>query len=486
VSIDGHDLDDEELKREIEDALGDVSLAGLSSIEAPTPSEPHSDEHGRIRGRIVKIGNAEVYVDFGGKSEAFLTLDDFEPDDPPKVGDVRDFVMRGVDSDSGMMRLSLREARTDAAFEELKISDVIEARVTGSNIGGLELMWHNKRCFMPMSQIDFARPDELAHYLNQKLACEITEIDRRGKSLIVSRRRVLERQREEAREQLRYTLAEGQVRAGVVRQIMPYGAFVDLGGIDGLLHISDMSYGRLKHPSDMLKQGDQVEVQVVKIDLVRNRISLGMKQLAPDPWNLVEANYRVGSTIDGRVTRLADFGAFVELEPGVEGLLPISELSWTQRVRHPRELLKDGDAVRVSIIALDPEKRRLTLSLKALGQDPWLDVATRYQPESVVSGRVTRLMDFGAFIELEEGVEGLAHISQMSDRHVKHVGDVVQSGQVVQCRILSVDPEQRRIALSLKSGAPAEAVAAEGATPAAAEPASPKKRKRPLRGGLQW
>ncbi|GAG12432.1 unnamed protein product, partial [marine sediment metagenome] len=252
-------------------------------------------------------------------------------------------------------------------------------------------------------------------------------------------------------QELRYSLEEGQVRRGVVRRITDFGAFVDLGGVDGLLHISDISYARVQHPSKVVKVGDEVEVQVLKIDLVKDRISLGMKQLEPDPWELASANYRVGDTVDGRVVKLMVFGAFIELEPGVEGLIPISEMSWSQRVRHPRDVLNEGDAVRTAVLTVDAERRRISLSLKALGEDPWNGAAERYVPESIVSGLVTRLMKFGVFVQLEEGIEGLLHISEMSDGHVTRVSEVVEVGQVIKVRIRSVDLEQRRIALSLRA-----------------------------------
>ena len=320
------------------------------------------------------------------------------------------------------------------------------------------------------------------------LECEVTEIDRRGKKVVLSRRRVLERQREEDRQQLRFQLAEGQVRKGVVRRLADFGAFVDLGGIDGLLHISDMSYSRLNHPSDVLKEGDEIEVKILKMDLVKDRISLGTKQLAADPWTLMAGKYHVGDTLDGRVTRLLDFGAFVELEPGIEGLIPLGELSWTQRVHHPREIVNPGDAVRVAILAVSAEKRKISLSLKALAADPWNGVTERFQPEAVVSGAVTRLTEFGAFVQLEEGIEGLVHISQLSEQRVRSVKDVVDVGQVLKVRILAVDPAQRRISLSLK-GLAGETAAAEQTAAAGAEaaPAPRKKeRKKPLRGGLSW
>jgi small subunit ribosomal protein S1 len=337
---------------------------------------------------------------------------------------------------------------------------------------------------MPKSQVDLARVEDFTPYIGRRLECEVSEIDRRGKTVVLSRRRLLERQREKARQELVQTLAEGQVRKGIVRRLTEFGAFVDIGGIEGLLHVSDIRWGRVGKPSDVLKVGDEIDVQILKLDLEKKRISLGAKQLQSDPWELVSANYRVGAQVNGRVIRLADFGAFVELEPGIEGLLPISEISWTHRLRHPKDALNENDTVRVAVIALDPEKRKLTLSLKQLSTDPWKDIEQRYLPDSVVSGRVARLAEFGAFVELEDGVEGLVHISELSDKRVKTVGELVKPGDVVQVRVKSVVAEQRRISLSMKSAV--ERVRHEPAAFAAHTPATHAraKKKRPLRGGL--
>lgn len=496
MGLNPHPLDDKRLKLELDRELADVSPDDLERLAAARPAAPAADERGRVPGRIVEIRGADVYVDLGGKSEAFLPLDEFDPHTPPQPGELHTFVMQGIDRESGLMRLSLREARTEADLDSIRVGDVVEGRVTGLNLGGLELTVGSLRGFLPKSQVELERIEDFTPYIGRRLECQITEIDRRGRNLVLSRRRVLERKREELRQQVRYTLAEGQVRKGVVRRLMEYGAFVDLGGVDGLLHVSDISYARVSHPRDVLKVGDEIEVKVLKIDLVKDRISLGTKQLQPDPWNVVEANYRLGQNVEGRVLRLMPFGAFVELEPGVEGLLPVSELSWTKRVNHPRELLQEGDAIRCSILAVDVEQRKIALSLKALGPDPWRDVHERYLPDTVVSGRVRGLADFGAFIELEEGVEGLVHISEMSDKRIRTPADVCKAGDVVQVRVKSVDPAQRRISLSMRI-APAEEAdeaSAEAATAAGsatsggatkpARPAAKPRKRKALKGGL--
>lgn len=493
MTIDPHQLDDDAIKRELDQAMAGMSPADLAELTHPddhrAPPPPPADRS-RLPGRIVAIRGPDVFVDIGGKAEAFLTLDEFEPDQPPQIGQLLHFVAQGFDRDSGLMRLSLREARAEADWSSVRVGDVLEGRVTGLNIGGLELTIKGIRAFMPKSQVDIHRVEDFKQFLGHRMECEVVEIDRRHKSVTVSRRNILERQREQEREQVRGGLEVGQVRKGVVRRIAEFGAFVDIGGIDGLLHVSDLSYARVRSPADVLKVGDTIDVQILKIDRDRDRISLGRKQLETDPWTLVPANYRPGVQVDGRVTKLMPFGAFVEVEPGVEGLIPISEMSWTTRINHPKDVLSEGDSVRVAVLAVDADNRKISLSLKALATDPWQSVTERYAPEAITSGLVKRITNFGAFIQLEEGIEGLAHISELSDKHVRTVSDAVAEGQVVKVRILSVDPEQRKISLSLKRTDPeAEAAAAAAAAAYAAAhppPPPPKKKERPMRGGLAW
>lgn len=489
VSIDPGHVDNEAVRLELAREIGDLTPEELERMAAHGPAKATADEKGRVHGRVLEIRGDDVFVDIGGKSEAFVSLAEFEEHHPPEAGKAYDFVMQGIDAESGLMRLSLREARLEADLATLSVGDVIEGRVTGVNLGGLELVSGPLRAFMPKSQVELERVEDFAAYIGRRLECQISEIDRKGKSLVVSRRRLLERERAAQREQLKVSLEAGQVRHGVVRRLTDFGAFVDLGGLEGLLHVSDIRHGHIKHPQDVLKPGQQIEVKILKIDLVKDRISLGMKQLEPDPWELAPSNYRAGDSVNGTVVRLADFGAFVELQPGIEGLIPVSEISWTQRVRHPRDVLKEGDSVRCAVLSVDGEKRKIGLSLKALAQDPWTGVQERYTPDSIVSGRVKQLTEFGAFIELEEGVEGLVHISEMSDRRIRTPGDVAKVGDVIQVRVKSVDTGQRRISLSMRIAAPAPAdAAAPGAAhamphhrPAAAPP---KKRKKPLKGGL--
>lgn len=492
----------EELEAEIAAAFGDVSAEELMSASAAAVGPKVAAEAGQVHGRIIGVRGEDVFVALGGKSEGVIPLSEFPEDSPPDAGQEMDFVNHGPDPASGMVRLSLREVLLDATWDSIRRGEVVEAKVTGVNKGGLSMDISGIRAFMPAGQVDIDRIDDLSTLIGRKLECEVIEVNRSDRNITLSRRRLLEKQRAEAREQLKYTLAEGQTIKGVVKRLADFGAFVDIGGIDGLLHISEMSYGRLGHPSEMLKVGEMIEVSILKIDLVKDRISLGLKQLAVDPWTMAPTKYNAGDTVTGKVVKLMPFGAFVEVEPGVEGLIPISEMSYTRRVGHPKEVLKEGDSVQVKVLSLDAENRKLSLSLKQLGDDPWTTVVDRYKPEETVSGRVCRLTDFGAFVELEEGVDGLVHISELSDKRVPNVASVVNEGQIVQVRVLSVDAEKRRISLSMRSGQPPQQPGAprdsgedqaggaseqSGHRPPAHQPAPrpERKRKRPLRGGLE-
>lgn len=499
VNIQPQGLDDSDLNRELAAAMGDLKPEEMLQAAPAKPrrenrghghGHAHDPEHdrGRIQGTVVGVRGQDVLVDIGGKSEAFISLEEF--DAPPQVGETHHFVSQGFDRESGLMRLSLREAKAHASWDSLKVGDVVEGRVTGQNIGGLELDVKGIKAFMPKSQVDVLRHENFAQFLGHKLECEVTEIDRRGKRLLLSHRRVLERKLAVQRDEIKGTLAVGQKLPGTVKRLTDFGAFVDIGGIDGLLHVSDISWSRVNQPADVLKVGEQIEVQILKIDPSKDRISLGRKQLSPDPWTLAATNYRVGEGVDARVTKLMEFGAFAELEPGIEGLIPVSEISYSRRINHPREVLKEGDSVRVSILAVDGEKRKITLSLKALMTDPWANITEKYQKDMVVSGAVMRTTNFGAFIQLEEGVEGLAHISELSDKRISTPAEVVKPGQVVQCRVLGVDPAARRISLSLRQPPPERPAAptvdhsaTHAPADAAAAPAKSKK-KRPMRGGL--
>ena len=474
---------DEDLERELAEALGEMSLESLMDTDSATQA-PGTGE-GVRRGRVIAVEGGDIFVDMGGKSQGMLPADQWGEGSPPNIGDTVEVTVEGYDPSEGLLLLSRRGAIQAAAWHTLSEGQLVEGRVTGHNKGGLELDVNGIKAFMPISQIDYERieSDDLRQFTNRRLACEVVEVRRSERTIVVSRRNALQREREQARVDLLDTLSEGQLVSGTVKTIMPYGVFVDIGGVDGLVHVSDLSYSRVENPADVVTEGQQLEVQVLNIDRENGRIALGLKQVMPDPWKEADAKYAPGSLVTGRVTRLADFGAFVELEPGVEGLVPIGEITYERRIGHPREELSEGQVVHVRVLKVDMAAGRISLSAKQAGEDPWIGASVRWPVDSGAEGVVKRITDFGAFVELAPGVEGLAHISELSDRHIRRVEEVVRVGQQVTVKILDVDEERRRMSLSLKRYAET-AEASEAMTPEPARP--PKKRKKPLKGGLDW
>ena len=477
---------DPELRRELDEALGDMSLEELMDAETASPPPAGSPDspsvEGVRRGRVIAIQGDDIFVDMGGKSQGFLPASQFEDEPLPELGAEIEVTIERYDQQDGLLMLSRKGAVLRATWETLEEGQIVEGRVTGHNKGGLELTIAGIRAFMPISQIEIFRVEELADYDNQRLQCQVVEIDRRDENVIVSRRALLELEAERKREELWETIAEGQIVRGVVRSVLPYGAFVDIGGADGLLHVSDMAHARVASPESIVTPGEQIEVKVLKVDRDGQKISLGLKQTLPDPWLAVESKWAVDEIVTGRVTRLVDFGAFVELTPGVEGLIPLSELSY-ERVRRTGEVVSEGETVRVRVLTVDGEARRIGLSLKRAGDDPWIGASVRWAEGAVVEGRITRIADFGAFVELTQGIEGLVHISELADGFVRAVGDVAREGDRVKVKVLSVDEAAQRISLSVKQAA--ESPDYTGPIPDESSPTTPqRKRKKPLKGGL--
>jgi small subunit ribosomal protein S1 len=488
------------LDQEVETALAGVSMEELYGFDKPQsapaggtgiggPSPGHVPQKGFRRGRIVSVDKDDAFVDFGGKSQGIVSLMQFMEQEPPKVGDEFDFHVERYDEREGLLILTRKGATSsNVNWETLEIGQIVEGTVTGMNKGGLEVDIKNMRAFMPAGQVDLYFQKDISTFIGQRIKAEVTQFDAHAKNLIISRRNILEREKEEARQKLMEELAEGQMRRGTIRSVTDFGAFVDLGGVDGLLHVSEMSFRRGRHPSEFVKVGDMVEVKVLKIDKATGKLSLSLKSAMADPWTGVETKYPVGAAITGRITRIPQegFGAFIEVEEGLEGLLPVSEISW-QRIRHPSDVVKEGDTVRLVVLALDPAQRKLTFSLKQAGPDPWKEVKDRYALDMVVSGTVTRVVDFGAFVELEPGLEGLVHISELAANRVRASGDVVKPGQEVKVRVLEIDPEARRMSLSIRKAAeaPPQPIAATG-TPAPGDTSKKAKKRPPLKGGLDW
>ena len=477
---------DAELQKELDDALGDMSIEDMLDADRPVDTRGKAD--GVRVGKVIDIQHDDIFVDFGGKSQGILQAIQYADEPLPEVGDTIEVTVERYDASEGLLILSREGAVVAATWRTLKPGQIVEAFVTGANTGGLELKFNGIDGFMPMSMIDVARTEGTSQYMNTKMMCEVVDIDRGRKSATLSRRNVLEAEAAEMRDQTLAELAEGKIVNGTVRSIMPYGAFVDIGGLDGLLHISDMSHSRVEDPNEIVKTGQKVEVMILKIDRETDRIGLGLKQVQPDPWTGAAEKWPVDEIVGGRVTRLADFGAFVELEPGVEGLVPISEMSFEKRIKHPSEVLAAGDTPQLRVLSVDPARKRISLSVKRVGADPWVGASVRWPEGSVVEGVVKRLEDFGAFVELTAGVEGLVHISEASENRVRHISEVLKDGQLVKAKVQSVDEHQRRISLSIKALRTDPNFTGEGIEEniqtQSESPAPQKKRKTPLRGGL--
>jgi small subunit ribosomal protein S1 len=469
---------DAKLDAQVDDVLGDLSLEKLYEFDKAQPRE--STTKGLRRGKIVSIDADDAFVDLGGKSQGIVSLLQF-PGELPKIGDELDFNVDRYDPSEGLLILTLKGAKaTNVSWETLEVGQIVEGTVTAVNKGGLEIAIKNMRAFMPSGQVDIYHVPDLEQFINQKIIAEVTDVQREGRNIVLSRRNVLEQQREEQKKKLMAELAEGQIRRGTVRNVMDFGAFVDLGGVDGLLHVSEMSFRRVRNPSEIVKIGDVLDVKILKIDKETGKLSLSLKQArGVDPWNDAGTKYATGSFVTGRVTKVESFGAFIEVEEGIEGLLPVSEMSH-RRIKSASEVVKEGDTVRLVVLSVDPMARRMSFSLKQAGPDPWSSVHERYSTDSVIAATISRVVDFGAFAELEPGLEGLIHISELTDKQVRSAGDVVKAGDSVNLRILEIDKENRRMSLSLKR-------AIGAVTPEMTAAAGPpvKKKKRPeLRGGL--
>src|SRR3989440_371732 len=407
-----------------------------------------------VHGRVVHVGTSEVLVDVGYKSEGTIPIEEFHRHGTlPKVGDEIEVYLEAKEDSEGLIVLSKDKADKikvwDAITQAHEKGLPVEGRVVEVVKGGLAVDVGVK-AFLPGSQVDLRPVKNLAGMVGQSIRAKVIKLNRRRGNVVLSRRSVLEEEREEKKKHTLEVLSEGMVLTGTVKNITDYGAFIDLGGIDGLLHVTDMSWGRVGHPSEIFQVGDQVEVIVLDVDRGAKRISLGMKQVEPDPWATIEQRYKPGARTLGRVRNLTDFGAFIELEPGVDGLLHISDMSWTRNVGHPSEILKKGQELETQILNLDRENKRISLGLKQIQPDPWTTVAQRYPMGSRVTGKVVRLTDFGAFVELEPGVDGLLHISQMSNRSVGTPSEIVNVGDELTLLVIRVDPNERRIGLSLK------------------------------------
>ena len=410
-----------------------------------------------IEGTVLKVSSSEVIVDVGYKSEGIISITEFLDENGQvtvRPGDAVDVLLERTEDREGHIVLSREKA------EKMKIWDDVEkayaerrvviGRVIERIKGGVAVDI-GVRAFLPGSQIDVRPVRNLDALKGQELRMRVIKANKKRGNIVLSRKVLIEEENAEKKKNTLATIAEGKVMPGVVKNITDYGAFIDLGGIDGLLHVTDMSWGRAQHPSELFKVNDDVEVVVLKYDATTERVSLGYKQLHDDPWTSVSERYPVGQRISGKVVSLTDYGAFVELEPGVEGLIHVSEMSWSKRVKHPSKLLTIGDTVESMVLGVDQEARRISLGLKQIETNPWHDLAERYPIGARISGKVRNLTEFGAFVEVEDGIDGLIHVSDMSwSKRLAHPSDVLKKGDEVEAMVLNLDPDTQRLSLGLK------------------------------------
>ncbi len=414
-------------------------------------------EEGTItEGRVVALTKDKVVVDIGYKSEGMIPSDQFSPEDLQniKVGDAIQVYIEECEDQDGNLVLSKEKADKMKIWEELEKLFKDEKSIDGkiiSRIKGGMMVDIGVKAFLPGSQIDLHPVRDLDGLVGKTFPLKIIKINHRRGNVVVSRRVLLEETRDKKRQTTLANLKEGQLIQGMVKNITDYGAFIDLGGIDGLLHITDMSWGRVGHPSEMFTVGDRVEVTVLKYDRETGRISLGLKQKSADPWTNVAGKYPIGTRVRGRVVSLTDYGAFIELEPGVEGLVHVSEMSWTHEVRHPSRVVAVGDQVEAAVLNVDPGSRKISLGMKQTAPNPWDMIESKYPVGTKIEGKVKSLTDFGAFIGLEEGIDGLIHISDMSwTKHIKHPSELFKKAQKVDAVVLRIDKEKERLSLGYK------------------------------------
>jgi len=559
------DLNDLEL------ALGQSSMASVLERGEVSKFETNSI----LKGKVVGISGDYVIVDVGLKSEGQIQKAEFEESGGVSIGDTVEVLLESLEDAEGSVVLSKRKADRIRGWEQIlltrKEGDVVEGKVLRKIKGGL-LVDIGVPVFLPASQVDVRRPGDVGDWVGRIMRALVLKIDTERRNIVISRRKLIEDEREEAKKRLMGELVEGSIVRGTVTNIADFGAFVDLGGLDGLLHITDMSWGRVGHPSEIVRSGQEIEVKVLNIDREREKIalglkqketspweeiekkypvgarvrgsvvnlmsygafvrledgieglvhvsemswtrrinhpsevvnvnqeidvvvldfnkdkleiSLGMKQTEVNPWELVGERYPLGTVIEGKVRNLANYGAFIEIEPGIDGLLHVSDMSWTKKVAHPNEVLKKGDSVKCVVIEVDQEKQRVGLGVKQLSEDPWVEaIPSAYRPGMIVTGKITKITNFGVFVELEDGLEGLLHISELADHKVENPQDVVKSGQEVEVKILRVDTDDRKIGLSLKRAQWGASPTPEASNPADMAAFVAPKRAKPTKGGM--
>ncbi len=438
------------------DVIDDVMLSSEEMDRLYAETLRNLDEGSVVEGRVIEIYPHEVVVDIGYKSEGHISKAEFSEEEIQglKVDDIIHVYLEEREDLQGNLILSKEKADRmkvwDAIEEQFNRSDVIEGRIVSRIKGGMTVDVGLK-AFLPGSQIDLRPVRDMDRLIGQTIQVRIIKMNKKRGNIIVSRRVLLEEWRDRRKKVTMDALKEGEILEGIVKNITDYGAFIDLGGIDGLLHITDMSWGRVTNPQDFMNVGDKVNVVVLKHDKDTGRVSLGLKQLTPDPWTTVSSRYPEGAKVNARVVSITDYGAFLEIEPGIEGLMHVTEMSWNHEVKHPSKIMNVGDTIEVQVLKIDEKNRKISLGLKQLGPNPWDNVDERYPVGTIVSGKIKSLTDFGAFVGLDEGIDGLIHISDMSwTKHVRHPSEIFKKGQKVDVVVLKIEKERQRLSLGFK------------------------------------
>ncbi len=446
------DIDEQEINQQIEDALGSGDQEEILKL---IDSTVQNFEPGTIlKGTIVNHIGDDVIVEVGLKSEGCVSEQEFDDPSEIRIGDKIEVFLESVENDSGLVMISKRKADRIRGWERIietyKEGDTIVGKVTRRIKGGL-LVDVGVPVFLPASQVDIRRPNDITGFINKDIEAKILKIDQERRNIVISRRKLLEDTREQARNALLSEIEVGQIRTGTVKNIADFGAFIDLGGLDGLLHITDMSWGRVSHPSEIVKLDQKIEVKILSIDYEHEKVALGLKQKTENPWETAAERYKVNSIVRGEVVNIMNYGAFIKLEDGIEGLVHISEMSWTKRISNPADILTLGQEVDVAVLDVNPAKQEISLGIKQLTENPWTQVVNKYPPGTIIEGRIRNLANYGAFIEIEEGIDGLLHVSDMSwTKKINHPGEILKKGQTIKCIVLDVDQQKQRVALGLK------------------------------------
>ena len=447
------DVADTDVDSMLRDAFGEDVVGG--DMDELLSGDIQNFQPGTIlKGKIVGKAGDDVVIEVGLKSEGLVNKSEFENFDQLEIGDEVEVLLEQVENEAGIVKVSKRKADRIRGWEQIlrtkAENDIIEGRGMRKIKGGL-LVDIGVPVFMPASQVDIRRPSDIGEYIGKTIRAVILKIDEERRNIVISRRKLIELEREDAKKKLLGKIDVGDTVKGRVTNLADFGAFVDLGGLDGLLHITDMSWGRVNHPSELVKVGQELEVKILKIDHDKEKVALGLKQKEPSPWESIESKYPVNSRVSGKVVNLVSYGAFVQLEEGIEGLVHVSEMSWTKRVNHPSEVVNVGDDVEVVVLDIDKDKQEISLGMKQTEVNPWELVAERYPMGTVIEGTVRNLANYGAFVEIEPGIDGLLHVSDMSwTEKISHPNEKYKKGDAIECVVLEIDQAKQRVGLGVK------------------------------------